>query len=263
MPDALPARSAPLVMLAGHGEASRVLYHALARELPIARVILEGGVPRAQIFRRRARRLGLRAAASQAAFAGLAVPLLRLEARARLRELRARLGAARPLPAELVQHVPSANGPECVAALRALAPAVVVVSGTRILSEEVLRSVPATFLNLHAGITPRYRGTHGAYWAYAEGRPASAGVTVHVVDAGIDTGGIVAQARVERGPRDNFVTLPLLQYEAGVPLLIAAVREALAGRVRTVPSLDASTSALHHHPGLLEYVRNRLATGAR
>ncbi len=262
-PGAGPGEARSVALLAGPCDATRVVYHALAREVPVARVLLEAPVPRAQLLRRRARRLGLFAAASQAAFAGVAVPLLRASARERLAALRHRLGADRPVPEEAILRVPSVNAPECVAALRDLAPAVVVLSGTRIVSREVLLGVPATFLNMHAGITPRYRGTHGAYWAYAQGRPASAGVTVHLVDAGIDTGGIVAQARIERGAEDNFVTLPYLQLEAGLPLLLQAVRDALEGDLRTVASLDASASALHHHPGIFQYVRNWIATGAR
>jgi len=234
----------------------------LAREFGVARVVLESSVPRAQLLRRRAKKLGVTAAASQAAFAAIAVPMLRAAARRRLEALRDRLGAGEPIPEQAIQRVPSVNAAECIAALRVLAPAVVVLSGTRILSREVLQRIPATFINMHAGITPRYRGTHGAYWAYAEGRPASAGVTVHVVDPGIDTGGIVAQAVIDRTVADNFVTLPYVQLEAGLPLLVDAVRDALAGKLRTVPSLDASTSQLWHHPGILQYVRNWFANGA-
>lgn len=256
----LPAGGS-VVLLACECDSTRALYHALAGEFPV-RVVIEPPIPRTTVLWRRARRLGFRAAASQAAFVTLAVPLLRAASRRRLRALRDRVGAGIPVPEEVVQRVANANGPECIALLRALAPRVVVLSGTRIVSREVLQRVPATFLNVHAGITPRYRGTHGAYWAYAEGRPGSAGVTVHLVDDGIDTGGIVAQARVERGPEDNFVTLPYVQLEAGLPLLVAAVRQALAGELRTVPSLDASASRLLYHPGIVEYARNWLGRGA-
>jgi folate-dependent phosphoribosylglycinamide formyltransferase PurN len=258
-----PTPAGPVVLLAGDCDSTRAIYHALAHETPFARVILESSIPRTQLLRRRAKKLGVRAAASQAAFAAIAVPILRAASRRRLEALRGRLSADKPVPEDLIERVPSVNAPECIAALRALAPAVVVLSGTRIVSREVLQSVLATFINVHAGITPRYRGTHGAYWAYADGRPASAGVTVHLVDPGIDTGGILAQALIARGREDTFVTLPYLQLEAGLPLLVTAVREALAGRVRVVPSLDASASVLCHHPGLVEYVRNLVSTGAR
>jgi methionyl-tRNA formyltransferase len=258
-----PTPAGRVVLLAGDCDSTRAIYHALTRGTPVARVVLESSVPRTQLLWRRAKKLGVHAAASQAAFVAIAVPILRAVSRRRIDALRERLGAGTPIPAEAVLRVPSVNAPECIAALRALAPAVVVLSGTRILSREVLQNVPATFINVHAGITPRYRGTHGAYWAYAEGRPGSAGVTVHVVDPGIDTGEILAQARVERGPRDNFVTLPYLQLQAGLPLLVDAVRAALAGEIRTVTSLDASASRLFHHPGLVEYARNWITRGAR
>mgnify|MGYP003330073050 CR=1 FL=1 len=44
-------------------------------------------------------------------------------------------------------------------------PDVIIVNGTSILSQSVLDSCNALFLNTHCGITPKYRGVHGAYWA--------------------------------------------------------------------------------------------------
>jgi methionyl-tRNA formyltransferase len=46
---------------------------------------------------------------------------------------------------------------------------------------------------VHAGITPRYRGTHGGYWVLLNNDPGHCGVTIHLVDPGIDTGSIVAR----------------------------------------------------------------------
>ena len=66
-----------------------------------------------------------------------------------------------------------------------------------------------------AGITPLYRGVHGAYWALAEGRRDLCGVTVHRVDAGIDTGEVLAQVLIDPTPQDNFVTYPWLQVAEG------------------------------------------------
>ncbi len=63
---------------------------------------------------------------------------------------------------------------------------------------------------MHAGITLRYRGVHGGYWALAEQHPEWVGTTVHLVDPGIDTGGILAQSTFERVPRrhDRHVSRP-------------------------------------------------------
>jgi methionyl-tRNA formyltransferase len=105
-----------------------------------------------------------------------------------------------------------------------------VVAGTSILQPRLLAAAPV-FLNIHAGLTPRYRGAHGAFWAVMEGRPDLAGVTVHVVDQGIDTGGIVEQAAIRIEPDDTPRTLVAKQYLAAWPLLAGAVRAALDGRL--------------------------------
>ena len=125
----------------------------------------------------------------------------------------------------------------------------------RIIAKRVLQAIPAIWLNTHAGITPRYRGCHGAWWAISEGRREFAGVTVHRVDAGIDTGGIVGQALIAPDPRDSFSTLPLRQLAAGLPILAAAVRAALDGTLTSVPSVDPAPSRLWHHPTVGEYLR--------
>ena len=97
-------------------------------------------------------------------------------------------------------HVESVNDPETIRLLRTMQPTVIVVNGTRIISSEVLDAVDCPFINTHAGITPRFRGVHGGYWALVEGRPEMVGTTVHLVDEGIDTGGVLARATFDTSP---------------------------------------------------------------
>ena len=99
----------------------------------------------------------------------------------------------------------------------------------------VVDRVDAPFVNVHAGITPLYRGVHGGYWALASGDRGNCGVTVHLVDEGVDTGGILGQARVDPGPHDDFSTYPLLQLAAGLPLLLEVLPAVAAGQARTLP----------------------------
>src|SRR5690606_24425483 len=94
----------------------------------------------------------------------------------------------------LVHWVPSVNATQCIDLVQKIEPDIVVVNGTRIISKKVLDAVPVSFINTHVGITPKYRGVHGAYWALACGDTDNCGVTVHLVDKGIDTGGILKQA---------------------------------------------------------------------
>jgi folate-dependent phosphoribosylglycinamide formyltransferase PurN len=146
--------------------------------------------------------------------------------------------------------------------LRRLGPKVVVINGTRIISAETLRCVDATFINIHAGITPLYRGVHGGYWALAEGRPDLVGTTVHVVDSGVDTGTVLEQVRFTPSPGDSFVTYPYLHTAAGIAPLLRAVRRALEGTLQPRPAAGVP-SRLRYHPTLWGYLSTRIRRGVR
>lgn len=249
-----------VVLLAGDGDSTWIVNNALRERLPVSAVIVERAPPALPILRRRARRLGWATVAGQVAFV-LYARLTRRFAAARRDAILREHGLSR-VPASVgVTRVDDANSAEVLELLRSLDPGVVVVNGTRILSEEILACVEAPFVNMHAGITPMYRGVHGCYWALASGDPAHAGVTVHVVDAGVDTGGVIAQATVRPSPEDSYHTYPFLQIAAGLPLLERAVRDALEGRLRTTDV--EGESRLYHHPTIWRYVVNRLRLGVR
>jgi folate-dependent phosphoribosylglycinamide formyltransferase PurN len=249
------------VLLAGSGRMSCVVWNALRRRWPGAHALVEDPIPRRQLVRRRLARLGPVTVAGQVAFVGLVVPLLRRRGEARVRQI---LDGHRlddgPFEGQ-VTRVPSVNSDEARAALRALAPGVVVIHGTRILDRETLATVAVPFINMHGGITPFCRGVHGGYWALADGRSDLAGVTVHLVDEGIDTGPVLGQALIEPGPADSFATYPVLSTAAGLPILLDAVERALAGTLTPIPSLCAGPSLLRTHPTLWGYLWRRAARG--
>jgi len=252
-----------VVILAGPGESTDILFHALDAEFGVHRIIVETPIGQKQLLKRRAEKLGYATVAGQILFKLLvAVPLARAS-QPRLQVIRQQEKLDnRPLPENRVIRVPSVNSPECIAQLQELAPDVIVVNGTRIIAKKVLTCVPCQFINTHAGITPLYRGVHGGYWALANKDPQHCGVSVHLVDPGIDTGAIIAQAVIQPTPEDNFVTYPLLQLAAGLPLLKQAVHDALVGEIKLKPA-PAGTSKLWSHPTLAEYLKNRRLHGVR
>ncbi len=252
-----------VVLLAQQGDSSAIVFNALCREFEIAAVLLEPEVPKRVLLQRRVKKLGLGTVLGQVAFRSLVVPPLARASRSRIREICEQHGLDRsPIPERLVQRVPSVNSEPARDALRALAPQIVVVNGTRIIGKDTLDCVSARFVNTHAGITPLYRGVHGGYWALTEHDRAHCGVTVHLVDTGIDTGGILGQSNITPTDADNFVTYPYLQYAAAVPLLRSAVSELLAGTAATRPAPGGS-SRLWSHPTLAQYLRHRLLDGTR
>lgn len=74
-----------------------------------------------------------------------------------------------------------------------------------ILRPEFLGLFAAGCINLHPGLLPYNRGAHPNVWSIVEGTPA--GVTLHYVDAGVDTGDLIAQAPVEVEPIDTGASL--------------------------------------------------------
>jgi methionyl-tRNA formyltransferase len=250
-------------MLVGKHPVSNIVYHALAQSFPIDAVVLEAKPAISTFLRRRVKKLGFGKVLGQLLFMAGVLPLLNYRSRRRRQEIIRlyRLDAS-AIPQSCVIEVPSVNSDATICELQRLSPRVVIVNGTRIIQDKVLKSVGAVFLNTHAGITPMYRGVHGGYWALASRDAANCGVTVHRVDTGIDTGSIIAQAQITPSTEDSLATYPFLQVASAIPILKRAVRDALAGRLSDMAP-PTGKSQLWTHPTACEYLRNRIKWGVR
>lgn len=252
-----------VVLLGGRSLSTNVIYNHLRERSRVEQVVLESRRSRLRLLRGRAARLGPAKAIGQACFRGLIFPALRVAASGRIRELKHRFQLDdTPPPADQVIGIRSVNDPEIIRVLSDLDPAVVVVNGTRLIAPEILRSIRAPLVNLHAGVTPLYRGVHGAYWALVQGDAENCGVTVHLIDEGVDTGPVLSQARIEVTARDNFATYPWLQVAAALPLLDAVLDDLLGGRAPSVMPTNEN-SRLWTHPTMFEYVSHRIARGVK
>ena len=87
-----------------------------------------------------------------------------------------------------------------------LNPSVVFVFGTGILRSSIIAPFDGNILNIHLGLSPYYRGSGTNFWPLVNGEPEFVGATIHYLDAGIDTGPILAHARpiieMDDGPHD-------------------------------------------------------------
>ncbi len=245
-----------VVMLVGPGASSRIMYHALRDDFDIQRIILERKVSASTMIRRRVKRLGLTRTFGQLLFIVVNRFLSRLS-KSRIRQLMTRYGLNDDgFPPDVLQEVESVNDSDVITMLQAASPDAVIVNGTRILSKKIIASIDAPFLNTHMGITPRYRGVHGGYWALASGDRQHCGVTVHLIDEGIDTGGVLYQEIIEVERSDNFNTYPLHQIAKGIPLMKAALQDVAANRIK--PKQGVGPSQLWYHPTLMGYLKNAI-----
>jgi folate-dependent phosphoribosylglycinamide formyltransferase PurN len=98
------------------------------------------------------------------------------------------------------------NDPDELALMRRFEPDVVLVFGTGLLKPPLIEAFPGRILNIHLGLSPYYRGAGTNFWPLVNGEPEYCGATIHFLDAGVDTGPIVAHVRPEMvaddGPHD-------------------------------------------------------------
>jgi len=250
-----------IVMLVGKDDSSNIMYHALKDTFQIEKVIIEEAVSKKKMISNRIKRLGFMKVFGQVLFI-LFNKLLSRFSRSRIEEIMKLNGLNNKVIDEgKLVYVDSINDEKVIEILQKTDPDAVVVNGTRIISERVLNSIPKPFVNTHAGITPKYRGVHGGYWALANGDAEHCGVTVHLVDAGIDTGGVLYQETISITEKDSFNTYPMLQLAKAIPLMERALGDIQTDTVN-LKQIDLP-SKLWYHPTLWRYIGTFLRQGVK
>lgn len=127
------------------------------------------------------------------------------------------------------------------ASIADFAPDWVVCAGfMRILGPEVLAAFPWRIVNTHPALLPAFSGAHGVRDALAYGARVT-GCTVHLVDAGVDTGPILAQRAVDIHEDDDEAALheriKVVERELLVDIVtrLCAVGCTVDGRKVTIP----------------------------
>jgi len=122
-----------------------------------------------------------------------------------------------------------------VEALRAHGVELVVLAGfMRLVTDVLLHAYPMRIVNVHPALLPAFPGLHAQRQAIDYGVRVS-GVTVHLVDAGTDSGPIVAQAAVpvHEGDDEESLRKRILQEEHA--LLPRVLQWFAEGRVAVEP----------------------------
>ncbi len=241
-----------IIILASRDELSYLLINHLAQHFNITQVVFEAPHTR-KMLRYRLKKLGAWKVAGQLAFLIIDRLFIRRQSRPMIDRLLNGHDASPPDGRIPILEVDSVNGAEVSALLNEHKPQVVVVTGTGIIAKRILALAP-TFINIHVGITPRYRGVHGGFWAVYEGQPDLAGTTIHRVDPGVDTGAIIAQVPITVEPNDTYRTLPVKQYLAALSAMVQAVHAALDGKLTTYERNDLE-SKQWYSPTPVEYWR--------
>lgn len=108
---------------------------------------------------------------------------------------------------DLVAEVPHINHPDVVALADRLRPDLLCVFGTSLIRGDLLTRGRLGIVNLHGGLSPEYRGADCTFWALYNQEPEKIGCTLHWIDAGIDTGRLIAHVSPEVRADDDELSL--------------------------------------------------------
>jgi methionyl-tRNA formyltransferase len=134
------------------------------------------------------------------------------------------------------------NNAEFKASLSSLRPDLcVVVAYGKILPREVLDIPKHGFINVHASLLPKYRGAAPIQWALLNGEKET-GVTIFKLVEALDAGPVLAKKSAAIAEDDNYETLSRKLFTAAGPLLLKALREIGAGKVKAMPQDEAAVS---------------------
>lgn len=114
------------------------------------------------------------------------------------------------------------NSEETAAFVRDRGADAALVFGTALIRAPLLTALPSATLNLHLGLSPRYRGAAGLFWPFYFLEPAWAGATFHYLEAEPDAGDVVHQCvpTLERGDGIHDVACRTIAVAAHEALLL-------------------------------------------
>lgn len=242
-----------IILLASDCESSRWVYNALKEVVDIEAVILEQPISKKELAKNRIKKIGFIQVMGQVLFSTLVVPLLKRRSKTRKAYLANKYGLnSNAFNSSKTSNVSSVNEEGCLKAIHLLQPDIIVVNGTRIIGKKILQSTNAVFVNMHVGITPYYRGSHGGYWALRNKDVANFGTTIHLIDAGVDTGAVLKQVFIKPDKPDNFATYPVLQAAVGIDALKEVLANMVTGNYETIKHTEKGK--MYFQPTLWQYL---------
>ncbi len=128
------------------------------------------------------------------------------------------------------------NSEETLLSLQALSPDLILLAGVGIIGAPIIRCAKLGVLNGHSGTVPRYRGNYVVRWALLEEAPV--GLTVHLVDEGVDTGDVLLAEPLEVPPTRSLRRVESLADEGRARLLVEGAVRYLSGQAKPVPQND-------------------------
>ncbi|MEQ1885801.1 MAG: formyltransferase family protein [Bryobacteraceae bacterium] len=150
------------------------------------------------------------------------------------------------------------NSAEAHTLLEKLQPDVCVLMLNVLVKPIIFTIPPKGMLVFHPGVVPEYRGAHSAFWAVLNGDRKGIGWSLLTVNAGVDTGAVVAQgiSKCANPLRQSHVVMQHFAHLDGTAGLVDALRAMEGGETPKVAT-EGRASCNYTHPGLTDYWKYR------
>jgi methionyl-tRNA formyltransferase len=151
---------------------------------------------------------------------------------------------------------------EAIEALSALeADIFVVVAYGKIIPQTVLDIPKLGCLNVHPSLLPKYRGPSPMQTAIASG-DAATGVTIMLLDAGMDTGPILSFVNIALDADETLASLEKKVQEQGAPFLVETIKRYAGGEITPLPQDESRatvTKLLEREDGRVNWTETMAA----
>ena len=147
--------------------------------------------------------------------------------------------------------------PGCVAAIRRAGPSLIFAEGAGLLRQPFLDLFPIGVLNMHgAGPLPLYRGLGALEFALIDRQPVT--MNLHLIDAGIDTGPLLAQQALTLSGQENLPEIYAHLLRDSRDFIAETTRRVLDGTLTPVPqAAGAGRQFFEPHPEMAAYAERR------
>jgi folate-dependent phosphoribosylglycinamide formyltransferase PurN len=140
----------------------------------------------------------------------------------------------------VVHHISQVNHADTAELLKSQDIDVLFIWGIPIIRPNIIGSVKMMVINAHSSILPEYRGAKSEFWQCFNQDFKHAGITLHQVDVGVDTGDILMQVKANPADCINPERLRVsnaIRVIEGLPILLETVK---SGSYRRILQSDLS-----------------------
>ncbi|MEO6329204.1 MAG: formyl transferase [Ginsengibacter sp.] len=213
-----------IIFLSGEKQFIKYIYNGIKKTFEIEAVIFEERESADNIYKRRVKKIGIVKVWGQKLFDRFIINRLLKSSIPRIKEIikKFKLDSSK-IPEEKKIFVKSVNDVDTITLIQSINPDIVIVNATRILKNDLLKSIPGHFINIHSGMLPKYRGYSGGYWALVNNDKINCGSTIHFVNDKIDKGSILCQEAIDIEPADNYFTYAFIHTAKEIDLLKKAI----------------------------------------